>query len=291
MTEIGNALAPPALSGTYVRRGPLASLIPALPALAFTALIFVAPIFVLLARSFTDPAPGVGNYVLFFSDWFYLQILWNTFFMSACVTLVCLFLAYPLAWALVVMKPKLSKLVLAIIILSAWTSLLAKVYALLVLLQDGGAINYYLIKLGVISSPIALVHNFAGVIIGMTYIMLPYVVLPIHSTLSAMDPVLMQAASTMGARPSTIFFRIMLPLSVPGISTGCVLCFVLCLGYFVVPAILGSGRDLLITQFIFEQVRSFLNWGVGSAASFMLLLATFLLYALYLKAVGLEARS
>jgi putative spermidine/putrescine transport system permease protein len=116
-------------------------------------------------------------------------------------------------------------------------------------------------------------------------------VLPIHSTLSTIDPVLLQAASTMGAKPRTIFFRIMLPMSLPGISTGCILCFVLCLGYFVVPAILGSGRDMLITQFIFEQVRSFLNWGMGSAAAFILLLATFVLYALYLKFVGLEVRT
>jgi putative spermidine/putrescine transport system permease protein len=272
-------------------RAALRGLVPALPALVFTLLIFAIPILILLARSVTDPEPGFGNYALFFSDWFYFQILWNTFFMSGCVTLVCLLLAYPLAWALLIMNKQMAQGVLAVVVLSAWTSLLAKVYALLILLQDNGAINLLLMKLGIISSPLALVHNFAGVIIGMSYIMLPYVVLPIHSTLSTIDPVLLQAASTMGAKPRTIFFRIMLPMSLPGISTGCILCFVLCLGYFVVPAILGSGRDMLITQFIFEQVRSFLNWGMGSAAAFILLLATFVLYALYLKFVGLEVRT
>jgi putative spermidine/putrescine transport system permease protein len=263
------------------------TLLPALPALVFLFLTFVLPVWVLFLRSFTEPATGLGNYQSLVTDSVYLDVLVNTFFVATAVTISTLLLAFPIAWFLVIVPSRVARMVFAVILLSMWTNLLVRTYAWLVLLQDTGAINQFLMYLGLTSAPVPLVNNMVGVFIGMTYIMLPFIVLPIHATMSTLDPALMQAASIAGAKARTIFFRILLPLTLPGISAGCIMVFVMSLGYYITPALLGGVRDMMIAQLVAELIQKFLNWGLGSAAAFILLFITLAIYFAYVRLVGL----
>lgn len=268
----------------------LRPLAPALPGFVFLFVVLVAPIAILLLRSVTEPEPGLDNYRTLLESTAYLTVLWNTFVVATIVTVVALLISYPVAWFLVVAPRRLAALVFAIVILSMWTSLLARLYAWLVLLQNTGAINKLLIAIGLIDAPIPMVNNLAGVVIGMTYIMIPFMVLPIHTTLSALDPSILRAASVCGAGPVSAFFRVLLPLSVPGISSGCIMVFVMSLGYFIAPAMLGSAREMMIAQLIAQQVQTLLDWGLGGAAAVILLAVTLTIYAGYMSLVGIEKR-
>ncbi len=268
--------------------GGIRSLVPAMPALVFLFIVFVAPLAILFLRSVTDPEPGIGNYAQLVTDRTYLTVLFNTIVVSIVVTATALLLSYPVAWFLVICPAGWMRVVFAIILLSMWTNLLARTYAWLVLLQNTGAINHFLMWLGVIDQPVALVNNMIGVIVGMTYIMLPFMILPLHATISAIDPALMQAAAIAGASPGRVLRRVLLPLSLPGISAGCIMVFVMSLGYYITPALLGGPGDMMIAVLIAQQVQQMLNWGLGSAAAFILLTITLAIYFLYIRAVGLK---
>ncbi|MGE0211973.1 MAG: ABC transporter permease [Parvibaculaceae bacterium] len=267
-----------------------ASIAPALPALLFLAVFFLLPVAMLLSRSVTDPVPGLQNFEHLASTPAYGRVLLNTLLVSFLVTVSCLVIAFPIAWFLVVSSRRVSRLVMGIIVLSMWTSLLARLFALLVLLQNSGAINGFLMAIGLISHPLPLVNNLTGVVIGLTYIMLPFMVLPIHATLSGLDPAIPQAASICGATSADVFFRVLLPLATPGISTGCILVFVTTLGYFIAPAMLGGPSDIMIGQLIVEQVQTYLNWGLGAAAALVLLVTTLTIYLVYVRVTGLDAK-
>ena len=276
-------------SGSSTRQmGGVRSLVPAMPALVFLFVVFVAPLAILFLRSVTDPEPGVGNYAALVTDITYLTVLRNTIVVSIVVTVTALLLSYPVAWFLVICPPGWMRLVFAIILLSMWTNLLARTYAWLVLLQNTGAINHFLMWIGVIDEPVALVNNMIGVVVGMTYIMLPFMILPLHATISAIDPALMQAAAITGARPWRILRSVLLPLSLPGISAGCIMVFVMSLGYYITPALLGGPSDMMIAVLIAQQVQQMLNWGLGSAAAFILLAITLVIYFLYIRFIGLK---
>jgi putative spermidine/putrescine transport system permease protein len=276
-------------SGSSTRQmGGLRSLVPAMPALVFLFVVFVAPLAILFLRSVTDPEPGVGNYAALVTDSTYLTVLRNTIVVSIVVTATALLLSYPVAWFLVICPAGWMRLVFAIILLSMWTNLLARTYAWLVLLQNTGAINHFLMWLGVIDEPVQLVNNMIGVVVGMTYIMLPFMILPLHATISAIDPALMQAAAITGARPWRILRSVLLPLSLPGISAGCIMVFVMSLGYYITPALLGGPSDMMIAVLIAQQIQQMLNWGLGSAAAFILLAITLVIYFLYVRFVGLK---
>jgi putative spermidine/putrescine transport system permease protein len=268
--------------------GGLRSLVPAMPALIFLFVVFVAPLAILFLRSVTDPVPGVGNYAALVTDSTYLTVLYNTIFVSIVVTVTALLLSYPVAWFLVICPAGWMRLVFAIILLSMWTNLLARTYAWLVLLQNTGAINHFLMWIGVIDEPVQLVNNMIGVVVGMTYIMLPFMILPLHATISAIDPALMQAAAITGASPWRVLRSVLLPLSLPGISAGCIMVFVMSLGYYITPALLGGASDMMIAVLIAQQVQQMLNWGLGSAAAFILLAITLVIYFLYIRFIGLK---
>lgn len=274
-------------SGTR-QAGGLRSFVPAMPALVFLFVVFVAPLAILFLRSVTDPEPGVGNYAALVTDSTYLTVLFNTIVVSIVVTATALLLSYPVAWFLVICPAGWVRLVFAIILLSMWTNLLARTYAWLVLLQNTGAINHFLMWIGVIDEPVQLVNNMIGVVVGMTYIMLPFMILPLHATISAIDPALMQAAAITGASPWRILRSVLLPLSLPGISAGCIMVFVMSLGYYITPALLGGPSDMMIAVLIAQQVQQMLNWGLGSAAAFILLTITLVIYFLYIRFVGLK---
>lgn len=167
-----------------------------------------------------------------------------------------------------------------------WTNLLARTYAWMVLLQRTGVINKTLMGLGLISEPLPLVNNLIGVTIGMTYIMLPFVILPLTGIIRAIDPAILQAASLCGATRMQALRSVLLPLALPGILSGALMVFVMSLGYFVTPALLGGTANMMVAELIAQFVQSLVNWGMGAAAAFALLVITLGLYALQLRLFG-----
>ncbi|QIA25049.1 ABC transporter permease [Mesorhizobium sp. AA22] len=258
----------------------------ALPALTLITLFFVVPVVALLLRSVTEPVPGLQNYAILFGDGTYARVFFNTFLVATVVTAVTVIVAFPVAWMLAIMPPALGSIVFGIIILSMWTNLLTRTYAWMVLLQRTGVINRTLMDIGLISEPLPLINNLTGVTIGMVYIMLPFMILPLVGTLRAIDPMTLRAAALCGASPFEAFRRILLPMSLPGIAAGGLMVFVMSLGYFVTPTLLGGTSNMMLAALIAQMIQSLLNWGLGSAAAFILLLVTMALYALQLRLVG-----
>ncbi|CAH2404048.1 ABC transporter permease [Mesorhizobium escarrei] len=258
----------------------------AFPALVLIILFFVVPVVGLLLRSVTEPVPGLQNYATLFGDGTYARVFFNTFLVATVVTAVTVVVAFPVAWMLAIMPPALGSIVFGIIILSMWTNLLTRTYAWMVLLQRTGVINRTLMDIGLISEPLPLINNLTGVTIGMVYIMLPFMILPLVGTLRAIDPMTLRAAALCGASPFDAFRRILLPLSLPGIAAGGLMVFVMSLGYFVTPTLLGGTSNMMLAAMIAQMIQSLLNWGLGSAAAFILLLVTMALYALQLRLVG-----
>lgn len=254
-----------------------------LPAFLFLGVFFFAPLIGLLLRSVLEPEPGLQNYAQLFATSTYLQVLFNTFLVGVLVTLISLLLGFPLAWAITLVPNGWGRWLLNIVLLSMWTSLLARTYSWLVLLQSSGVINKVLMWLGIIDQPLQMVHNLTGVVIGMSYIMVPFVVLPLQACMSAIDPKVLQAGSICGASPWTVFFRVFLPLCRSGLFSGGLMVFVMSLGYYVTPALLGSVKDMMLPEFIIQQVQTFLNWGMGSAAAALLIAITLGLFYIYLK--------
>lgn len=256
------------------------------PALLLILLFFVVPVVALLMRSVTEPQPGLQNYAELLGTSTYVRIFLNTFLVAGTVTALSVVIGYPVAWALAVMPERWSQLMFAIIILSMWTNLLARTYAWMVLLQRTGVINKSLMALGLIDQPIALVNNLVGVTIGMTYIMLPFVILPLVGVLRGIDPAILRAAALCGANSWQCFTRVLLPLSLPGIAAGALMVFVMSLGYYVTPALLGGTANMMLAEMVAQFVQSLVNWGMGGAAAFVLLVVTLVLYGIQLRFFG-----
>lgn len=254
-----------------------------LPAVLLIGFFFIVPVLMLLMRSVLEPEPGLQNYRALLGSTTYLRVFMNTFMVAGVVTLVSIVIGYPVAWLLAIMPERWSRIVLAIIILSMWTNLLARTYAWMVLLQRTGVINKTLMGLGLIDKPLALVNNLVGVTIGMTYIMLPFVILPLMGVIRSIDPAILRAAALCGAGRMQCFLRVLLPLSLPGIAAGALMVFVMSLGYFVTPALLGGTSNMMLAELVAQFVQSLVNWGMGGAAALVLLVVTLALYAVQLR--------
>lgn len=267
-------------------RRPMAGFGLVLPGLGLLLLFFVLPVLALLLRSVLEPQPGLGNYAEFFGSTTYLKVLLSTFTVAGLVTAVTLALGFPVAWFLAVAPRRWSALLFGIVVLSMWTNLLARTYAWMVLLQRTGLINRTLIDLGLISQPLALTNNLVGVTIGMTYIMLPFMILPLHAAIRAIDPAIFQAASLCGASRGQALRRVFLPLVAPGMAAGALMVFVMSLGYFVTPSLLGGTSNMMLAELIAQLVQSLLNWGLAGAAALVLLVVTLALYAVQIRWFG-----
>lgn len=272
-----------------MRRNNLLNILILLPVVLFLLLFFVEPLVQLVFRSFSGSSSSDPFSTLLASQAF-KTILYNTVSTGFVVTVVTLLIAFPISWFLVIASERMAGFVFAVIVVSMWTSLLARLFSLSLLYKATGPINKLLLSAGLISQPLPMMNNFTGVMIGMFYCMLPFMVLPIYNTMSKIDPALMQAASICGARNFTIFSRILLPLCLPGISTGCIIVFVTTMGYFIVPSVLGGPNDLMLAQYIVEQIQQFLNWENGTAAAIYLLVLTIIMYIAYLLFVGFATK-
>jgi putative spermidine/putrescine transport system permease protein len=220
----------------------------------------------------------------------YRDVIVRTFAISAAVTLLCLLLGYPLAYWIATAPPITARLLLLLVLLPFWTSLLVRTTAWVVVLQSGGVVNSLLAWVGLIdpAHPLELIHNRIGVLVAMTHILLPFMVLPIYSVMKGIPPNYMRAASSLGAPPVSAFVRVYLPLSLPGVSAGCLLVFILALGYYITPALVGGPHDQMLSYFIAYFASQVTNWGMAAALSATLLALVLVLYAVYHRIVGID---
>lgn len=255
------------------RREGLRVLLPLAPALIAVLTLIVLPMAWLSWLSFLDDAgeATAANYLRLTTSDVYYRTFLVTFQVSLLVTAVCILLGYPLAYLMTELPRKFSSIVLLAVLLPYWTSILVRTYAWLIILQRRGILNEWLIETGVIEAPLRLVHNFTGTVIGMVHIMLPFFVLPVYGAMLRIDRTCMMAAASLGTRPAEAFFRVFLPLSLPGVLAGSFLVFVLSIGFYVTPAILGGGRIIMIAQQLENAVSLHANWGVAAALGVVLL--------------------
>ena len=216
----------------------------------------------------------------------YLDIFARTFWMGLVITVICLLLAYPLAYLLANLPSRQSNLLMILVLLPFWTSILVRVAAWIVLLQSGGLINSGLMAMGIIDKPLELVFNRVGVYISMVHIMLPFMILPIYSVMKGISPTYMRAAISLGCHPFASFWRVYFPQTYAGVGAGCLLVFILAIGYYITPALLGSPNDQMVSYFVAFYTNTSINWGMATALGGLLLLATVVLYLIYSWLVG-----
>ena len=245
------------------------------PGLLLVGVLIFIPIGWLFSLSFVGDAGGLSleHYVRLLHP-AYLKSFETTLKISFLVTFICIAVGYPFAYLMSQASERMTAVLLTCVLFPFWTSLLVRTYAWLVLLQRRGVINKWLQDMDLIEEPLRIVHNFTGTTIGMVQIMLPFLVLPLYASMKAIDRQYMCAASNLGASPVKAFWQVFFPLSMPGLVAGVVLVFVLCLGFFVTPAILGGGRVLMWSMQIEKSVAMYANWGAASALGVVLLVVT-----------------
>jgi len=256
--------------------------------LLFLLTFYVYPISRMLLRSLFDPGFTLNHYRHFFSEAAYSSVLVNTFKMSISVTLICLVLGYPVAYLLASLPSRVSNLLMIMVVLPFFTAILVRTYAWMVILGRNGMVNQFLMEVGFISSPLKLMHNLFGVYVGMVHILLPFMILPIYSVMIGIDKSLMRAAENLGANPAKVFFHVFMPLSLSGVGGGCLLVFIIALGFFITPSLLGGVSDVMISMFIETQVNQLLNWGFASAMAVLLLSMTLIIFSVYNRFFGIE---
>jgi ABC-type spermidine/putrescine transport system permease subunit I len=247
-----------------------------IPGLALVAGLLAVPVGWLFTLSVVDGngAFTVANFTRIWTEGAYVDIFIATFEISALVTFICVLLGYPLAFCLSQLPQRWSGILLLGVLIPFWTSILVRTYAWLVILQRKGIVNNLLIDLGVIHTPLRLVNNMTGTVIGMVHIMLPFLVLPLYASMKAIDIGYMRAAANLGASPTRAFWQIFFPLSMPGLVAGLILTFVLSLGFYITPAVLGGGKVQMIAQRVAASVSIYPTWGPAAALGMVLLLLT-----------------
>jgi putative spermidine/putrescine transport system permease protein len=216
------------------------------------------------------------------------RILVRTFEISAVVTLFALLLGYPLAYWLTTLPARQANLLMILVLVPFWTSILVRVAAWIVLLQSEGLVNRSLMGVGVIDQPLALLFNRLGVVIAMVHILLPFMILPLYSVMKSVPPTYLRAAISLGSPPLAAFFRVYVPQTYPGIGAGALLVFILAIGYYVTPALLGGPDDQMLSYYVAHYTNVDINWGMACALGALLLAATLVLYAVYRRVVRAE---
>ena len=285
-TDHGNE----ALLERHRRRGQQVLLGLSAPALLALMVVVFLPVFWLSSLSLLDRAGSLTseNYARIFQSELYLGTFVVTFQISVAVTLLCVLLGYPLSYWMARLPPGRAALCMVFVLVPFWTSVLVRTYAWLVLLQRNGLVNQTLQALGLVDEPLQLAHNLTGSIIGMVHIMLPFMVLPLYASMKAIDQDAVRAAVGLGATPTRAFRDVFFPMSLPGLFAGVVLVFVLSLGFFVTPALLGGGRVQMLAQRIESTITIYSNWGAASALGVVLLAATLALVWVLHRVFGLD---
>ncbi len=209
----------------------------------------------------------------------YVEVLLRTLGISAAVTLLCLAMGFPVALLLTQVKKRTADWLLVLVLLPFWTSLLVRTAAWVVVLQKEGMVNTLLLKLGLIAEPLTLIYNRTGVLVAMTHVLLPFMILPLYTVLKGIPPQYLRAAQSLGAPPAVAFVRIFLPLAAPGVAAGSLMVFILALGYYITPALVGGGADQMLSAFVATYTTDTGNWGLAAALGLLMLVTTLLLYA------------
>ncbi len=218
----------------------------------------------------------------------FLDVFGRTIWISALVTIATLVLGYPVAYLLATLPTRTSNLLMILVLMPFWTSLLVRTSAWVVLLQTHGTINDVLLWLGVLNAPVQLIFNRGGTVLAMTHIQLPFTILPIYSVMTMISPTHLRAARSLGGGPFYAFWRVYFPQTLPGVGAGCLLTFILCLGYYITPALVGGPLDQMISYFVALYTNRELNWGMASALGAILLAATIILYSVFNRLIGID---
>jgi ABC-type spermidine/putrescine transport system permease subunit I len=256
-----------------------------LPLLGLMLVAFDLPVLFMLAQSVLSPSPTLEHWQELIESPVYLRVMGNTFRVAFITALLCGLLGYPLAYWIRCLPSRARLVALTLVVLPFWISVLVRTYAWIVMLGNAGVVNRTALWVGLTDAPIPFLYNTLGVTIGTTNVLLPFLVLPLLATMMKLDERLFQAAATLGAPRRAIFWRIFFPLTLPAFSAGIVLVFILTLGFFVTPAILGGGRVPMVANMLDILINSLPRWEVAAAISTLLLGVTLLLFGLY-RAVG-----
>jgi putative spermidine/putrescine transport system permease protein len=250
------------------------------PALAIVLILLVLPLLWLAGQSVWNDGFTLENYARFLTDDVYWMTFLQTFRIALVVTVTTLLLGYPVAYLAATLPRKWSILILAMVVLPFWTSVLVRAYAWMILLQRTGLVNSALQSLGLIESPLLLVNNELGTTIATIHILLPFMVLPLFAAMQKIPAELTMAGSSLGGRPVFVFTWVFLPLSLPGIIAGMVLVFVLTLGFYITPELLGGGRTFMVSMLVSRNIEIYNQWGAASSISVVLLACVFVIFRL-----------
>ena len=261
-----------------------------LPYLLMVTALIVIPVGWLFYLSFIgrDGSLSFENYERMMKSKAYIRIFLTTFKISILTTIICAAIGYPLAYFMSQLSRKWANICMIGVLIPFWTSLLVLTYAWLVLVQKKGLLNNMAIEMGLISEPIKIVHNTTGTLIGMVHIMLPFLILPLYANMRAIDKDALKAASSLGAAPTRAFWTVFFPLSLPGLLAGLLIVFVLCLGFYVTPAILGGGRVIMAAMKISSNIELYFSWGAASALGVVLLVVTGIILFIASKLVSMD---
>lgn len=243
----------------------------ALPTVLALLVLFVAPMLWIFVRALlTD---GLTYYIKFMTDSFYRGILWNTLRISLVVTFISLLLGYPTAYFMARTKSRAKNILMIIIIFPFLVSAVVRSYGWMVILGNNGLLNQFLLATGLVSEPVKIMNTSAAVIIGLVHLLVPYMVLSITSVIQGIDKNVEYAAYSLGANPAQTFFKVTLPLSSPGIISGCILVFTLSMTSYVTPKLLGGARFRMMSTMVFQEINVNFNWGFATSISYILLFA------------------
>ena len=257
------------------------------PAVLSIIALFIVPIGYVLLLSVTDPTVGLEHYRRLFTVPLYANVMINTFKTSLIVTIACLLIGYPLAFVMARRNDAIAVIFLVAVGMSFWTGFVVRTYAWLVILGNKGPVSAVYALAGWGKPPQLLFTSFASTL-GMTHVLLPYMVLALYGVMRKIDPSYMRAAEGLGARPFRAFRHVFLPLSLPGVVNGCVLVFTMCLGFYITPILLGTPKDMMISQLISQQIEDLLAWGFASSIAVVLLVCTLALLGIYNRFFGLD---
>lgn len=257
------------------------------PAILTILVLFVLPVGYVLLLSVTDPTVSLAHYRRLFTVPLYANVLVNTFKTSLIVTIACLLLGYPMAYVMSRRNDAIAMIFLVAVGLSFWTGFVVRTYAWLVILGNKGPVSALYDLAGWGRPPQLLFTSFSSTL-GMVHILLPFMVLALYGVMRKIDPNFQRAAEGLGARPFAAFRHVFLPLSLPGVVNGSVLVFTMCLGFYITPILLGTPKDMMISQLISQQIEDLLAWGFASAIAVVLLACTLFLLAIYNRFAGLD---
>jgi putative spermidine/putrescine transport system permease protein len=257
-----------------------------LSALAFFLAVYLYPLTRLLAWSVFSPHFTLEHYAKLFAEPAYLRAFRNTLEISVGVTLISLVLGYPLAYLMAVVPGRVRAVLVVLVLVPFWTSVLVRTFAWMVILGKQGLVNQLLVGWGLIDRPLALIYNMLGVQIGMVHVLLPFMVFPLYSVMARIDTALVAAARSLGASPRQAFLRIFLPLTLPGVTAGCVLVFLMAVGFYITPALLGGEGQVTFATLIELVVRDLLDWHFGASLGVFLLAVVGALFGLFTTLLG-----